>query len=414
MRRREIMAARIVGRLNARQVMNSKPPRDKDRIDIPDGGNLLLQVTRGKDGHIRRSWVFKYELAGNRHELGLGPTHTISLAEARDRARAMRQMLIDGLDPLIERRRRQQELQVERAQAVPFREVAAAYLDLHEGGWRNAKHRQQWHNTLAQYAFPKIGGMAVGTIGPADVLRCIEPIWNEKQETASRVRQRIRKILDYAADRELRTGENPAASITSLPRAQNGKGHHAAMPYAELPAFMAELRARDSISARALEFTILTAARTGEIIGAAWDELNSEERTWVISPDRMKVAREHKVPLGDRSVEILRELPRQGEKVFPLSNMAMLELLRGMRPGSGYTVHGFRSTFMDWAHERTATAKVVIDMSLAHAVGDKVEAAYRRGDLVEKRRKLMEAWAKFCASKPASITDKVVPITARG
>jgi integrase len=327
----------------------------------------------------------------------------------------MRQMLLDGIDPLVERRKRRQELLAERAKVITFKQVAEAYLDLHLDSFKNAKHRYQWRATLASYVYPKIGHMTVGDIGPADVLRCIEPIWNTKRETASRVRQRIERILDYAATRQYRSGDNPAAHVTeSLPKGGNGRNHLAALPYAELPAFMAELRNRDSNSARALEVTILTAARTGEIIGAAWDEFDLKERTWVISAERMKGGREHKVPLGDRSVEILRELPRQEEKVFPLSNMAMLELLRGMRPGSGYTVHGFRSTFMDWAHERTATAKVVIDMSLAHAVGDKVEAAYRRGDLFEKRRKLMEAWAKFCASKPAPITDKVVPITARG
>jgi len=175
------MAARIVGRLKARQVANAKPPRDKDRIDIPDGGNLLLQVTRGKGGHVRRSWCFKYELSGQRHELGLGPTHTIGLAEARDRARAMRQMLLDGLDPLVERRKRQQELIAERAKAVTFREVAQAYLDLHLDSFKNAKHRYQWRATLATYVYPKIGAMTVADIGPADVLRCVEPIWREKR-----------------------------------------------------------------------------------------------------------------------------------------------------------------------------------------------------------------------------------------
>ena len=264
------MAARIVGRLKARQVANAKPPRDKDRIDIPDGGNLLLQVTRGKGGHVRRSWCFKYELSGQRHELGLGPTHTIGLAEARDRARAMRQMLLDGLDPLVERRKRQQELIAERAKAVTFREVAQAYLDLHLDSFKNAKHRYQWRATLATYVYPKIGAMTVADIGPADVLRCVEPIWREKRETASRVRQRIERILDYAATRQYRGGDNPAAHVTeSLPKGENARGNHlAALPYVQLPQFMTELRSRDSISARALEFTILTAARTGEIIGA--------------------------------------------------------------------------------------------------------------------------------------------------
>src|SRR5262245_17835288 len=292
------MAARIVGRLKARHVANAKPPRDKDRVDIPDGGNLLLQVTRGKAGHIRRSWTFKYELAGKRHELGLGPTHTIGLAEARDRARAMRQMLLDDMDPLVERRKRERALIAERAKAVTFKQVAEMYLDLHLDSFKNAKHRYQWRATLATYVYPKIGAIAVADIGPADVLRCIEPIWNTKRETASRVRQRIERILDYAATRQHRSGDNPAAHVTeSLPKGGNGRGHLAALPYVELPAFMAELRNRDSISARALEFTILTAARTGETIGAMWGEIDLRARTWTVPANRMKAGAEHKVPL---------------------------------------------------------------------------------------------------------------------
>ena len=364
---------------------------------------------------------FKYEIGGDkkenlkgkRHEIGLGALHTVSLAEAREKARALRQMLIDGLDPLTERRKRRQELIAERAKAVTFKQVAQAYLDLHLVSFRNAKHRYQWRATLQTYIHPKIGHMAVADIGPADVLRCIEPIWNTKRETASRVRQRIERILDYAATRQYRSGDNAAAHVTeSLPKGGNGRNHLAALAYAELPVFMAELRARDSISARALEFTILTAARTGETIGAAWDEFDLKTKTWVIDAARMKAGRPHKVPLCDRAVEILRGLPRHGSKPFPLSNMGMLELLRGMRPG--HTVHGFRSTFMDWAHERSAFPKVVIDMALAHTIGDKVEAAYRRGDLFEKRRKLMEAWAKYCTDKPMPISDKVITLTARG
>jgi integrase len=255
--------------------------------------------------------------------------------------------------------------------------------------------------------------MTVADIGPADVLRCVEPIWNSKRETASRVRQRIERILDYAATRQYRTGDNPAAHVTeSLPKGGNGRGHLAALPYAELPAFMVELSKRDSISARALELTILTCARTGEIIGMEWSEVDLKARTWTIAAERMKAGKEHKVPLCDRAVQIMRALPHHGDKVFPLSNMAMLELLRGMSPG--HTVHGFRSTFMDWAHEQTAFPKVVIDMALAHTVPDKVEAAYRRGNLIEKLRKLIEAWARYCNHKPVPASDKVVALAARG
>src|SRR5262249_54551040 len=317
---------------------------------------------------------FKYQLAGKRHELGLGPTHTIGLAEARGRARTMRQMLLDGLDPLVERRKRQQALIAERAKAVTFRDVAQAYLDLHLDSFKNAKHRYQWRATLASYVYPKIGHMTVGDIGPADVLRCIEPIWNTKRETASRVRQRIERILDYATTRQYRSGDNPAAYVTeSLPRGGNGRNHLAALPYTELPAFMSGLRNRESTSARALEFTILTAARTGETIGARWDEINLNKRVWIVPAGRMKAGKEHRVPLNDRVTEILRGLPHHDEKVFPLSNMAMAELLKGMRPGERATVHGFRSSFRDWAAERTNYPNEVCEQALAHTISNAVE-----------------------------------------
>jgi integrase len=399
--------AHIVGRLKARQVANAKPPRGKEWAVIPDGGNLYLQATRGMEGHIRRSWLFKYELAGKRHELGLGPLHTISLAKARDKARALREQLLGGVDPLIERRKQRQELIAEQAKAVTFKDVAEAYLNFHLDSFRNPKHRQQWRNTLAQYAYPRLGHMTVAEIGPADVLHCIEPIWITKRETASRVRQRIERVLDYATAHQYRTGDNPAAHVTeSLPKTKNGKGHHAALPYADLPAFMAELRARDSLSARALEFTVLCAARTNETIGGAtWDEIDLKARVWSISAERMKAGKPHKVPLCERAVEILRGLD-QRKKLFPLSNMGMAMLLKGMRPG--ITVHGFRSTFRDWAAERTSYPNHVVEMALAHAIGDKVEAAYRRGDLYGKRQRLMADWGRFCASRPAVENANIV------
>jgi integrase len=400
-----IMAARIVGRLKARQVANAKPLKGKDRIDIADGGNLLLQCSRGEGGHIRRSWIFKYELAGKRHELGLGPTHTVSLAEARDRARALRQQLLDGVDPLMQRREQRQALIAERAKAVTFKDVASAYLDLHLDSFRNAKHRQQWGTTLATYVYPKIGHMTVADIGPADVLRVIEPNWNSKRETMSRVRQRIKKVLDYAAERQYRTGENPAATIASLPKGNSQKQHHAALPYAELPGFLIALRGQDGIIARALEFTVLTAARTGETRGATWEEIDFDTKTWTVPAERMKAGKEHRVPLSVRAVEILRGLPRHGDRVFQFNDRGMSDLIRRMR--AGVTVHGMRSAFMDWAHEQTAFPKAVIDLALAHTIGDKVEAAYRRGDLIRKRIALMKAWGDYCASKP-------VPVVAEG
>jgi integrase len=418
--------------LKARQVANARPRgkrtvgnnkgKPRRAIFLADGGGLYLQCTVALDGAVTRSWVFKYELGGKtlkignkkekrkgtRHEIGLGPLHTISLVEARDRAKLLRQQLLDGLDPMVERRKREQALIAERAKSVTFKQVAEMYLDLHLDEFKNAKHQAQWCSTLATYAYPKIGGMTVADVGPADVLRVIEPIWKEKRETATRVRQRIRKILDYAAEREFRSGDNPAANITSLPKGKNGKEHHAALPYGELPAFMQELRNRDSLSARALEFTILTAARTGETIGAT-DEFDLKAQVWTIPGERMKAGKTHKVPLCARALAILHDLPRHGDRIFPIGITAMLELLRGMRPG--LTVHGFRSSFMDWAHEQTSFPKTVVDMALAHTVGDKVEAAYRRGDLFKKRTALMKAWGDYCSSKPViSAADNVVPI----
>ena len=402
------MAARIVGRLKGRQVANAKPAKGKDSIDISDGGNLLLQCTRGNGGHVRRSWIFKYELDGKRHELGLGPTHTVGLAEARAEARELRQQLLKGIDPLDERRKQRQARIAERAKTVTFKQVADMYLDLHLDSFKNAKHRQQWRNTLAQYAYPKIGQITVSEITPADVLRVIEPMWKTKTHTASRVRQRVERILDYAATRGFRSGDNPAAHVAeALPKAGNGKGHHAAMPYTELPAFMKQLRERTSLSAKALEFCILTAARTGEITGATWDEIDLQAKTWTIPAERMKAGNEHKVPLCARAVEILRGLDRHGDLVFPLSHASMLELLRGMR--RGITVHGFRSTFRTWASEQTSFAHEVCEAALAHTIPNAVERAYRRGDLFDKRRKLMDAWAQFCA-RPAPVGATITPI----
>jgi integrase len=372
-----------------------------------DGRGLYLQCTAGADGSINRSWVYRYVMNGRQRYMGLGPTADVCLAEAREKASAARKLRLEEKDPLLERQRRKQALILEQARTITFKDVAEAYLELHLNSFRNPKHRQQWRNTLASYVFPKIGNMIVADIGPADVLRCIEPIWNTKRETASRVRQRVERILDYATTRQYRTGDNPAAHVTeSLPKTKNGKGHHAALPYAEIPKFMAELRGRNSLSAQALEFTILTAARTGEVIGATRDEIDLKARLWTVPASRMKAQKEHRVPLCDRAVEILQELDQRRKQLFPLSNMAMAELLKGMRPG--VTVHGFRSTFMDWAHEVTGFPKVVVDKALAHTVSDKVEAAYRRGDLFTKRTKLMAAWAEFCGKTPVSHT--VIPL----
>jgi integrase len=323
----------------------------------------------------------------------------VSLAEARDKALAARKLKLEGIDPLQHKQQQAQARKIEQARTVTFRDCAEQYLDLHLENFKNPKHRAQWRSTLATYVYPKIGNMIVADIGPADVLKCIEPIWNTKRETASRVRQRVERILDYATAHDCRKGDNPAAHVTaSLPKNDNGRGHHAALPYAELPAFMQELRERDSLSARALEFTILAAARTGEVIGATRDETDLKAKVWTIPASRMKAGKEHRVPLCNRAIEILQGLDQRTKNLFPLSNMGMAELLKGMR--AGVTVHGMRSTFRDWAAETANFPNHVIEMALAHTISDKVEAAYRRGDLFMKRTKLMSAWADFCGNLP--------------
>jgi integrase len=369
-----------------------------------DQHGLYLQVTNNGAG---RSWVFRYSVAGRQKYIGLGPAHTIGLAKARELARECREQRLRNNDPQMERQRQKQNLIAEQAKAVTFKDVAEAYLDLHLDSFKNEKHKAQWRSTLASYAYPKIGNMTVADIGPADILRVIEPHWNTKHETASRVLQRVARILDYAKTRQYRTGDNPAAHVTeALPKPKNGNGHHAALPYAEIPAFMAELRERDSLSARALEFTILTAARTGEVIGATWDEIDIKAKTWTIPAERMKAGKEHKVPLCNRAIEILQGLDRRKKSLFPLSNMAMAECLKGMR--ENVTVHGMRSAFRDWGAETTAFPNHVLEQALAHTIGDKVEAAYRRGDLFTKRTKLMESWAGFCGKPLAS--PAVIPL----
>jgi integrase len=370
-----------------------------------DQHGLYLQVTANGAG---RSWVYRYSIGGRQKYIGLGPAHTISLATARELARECRALRLRNIDPLLERQRQKQALIAEQAKAVTFKDVAEAYLDLHLDSFRNPKHRQQWRSTLATYVYPKIGNMIIAAIEPPDVLRCIEPIWKTKHETASRVLQRITRILDYAKTRQYRTGDNPAARVAeALPKPKNGEKHHAALPYAEIPQFMAELRERDSASAKALEFTILTSARTQEVIFATKDETDLKAKVWTVPAERMKAGKEHKVPLCERAVEILQSLDQRSKRLFPLSTMAMGMLLRGMRPG--ITVHGFRSTFRDWAAETTNYPNHVVEMALAHAIGDKVEAAYRRGDLFVKRVKLMTTWAEYCGKAP-SATSTIVSL----
>jgi integrase len=354
--------------------------------------------------------------------MGLGPLHTFSLAEARERARKARQQLADGIDPLRAREAQRATQALEAARAMTFEQAVRAYFDGHERKWRNAKHRAQFLSTLKTYAFPRIGSLPVAAIDTGLVLKCIEPIWQDKTETASRLRGRIEAVLDWATVRGYRTGDNPARWKGHLAEVLPARGqiqktnHHAALPYGELPDFMAQLAARGGVAARALEFTILTAARTGEVIGARWDEIDFKAKTWVVPAGRIKGGKEHRVPLCDRAHQLLKSLPREHGNSFvfigprrgsSLSNMAMLKTLQRMGRGD-LTVHGFRSTFRDWATERTNYPNHVMEMALAHAIGDKVEASYRRGDLFAKRVRLMADWAKFC-SQP-SVSGGVIPL----
>ena len=403
---------RLIGKLTSLSVRQARR-----RGLYGDGGGLFLQVSESG----AKSWVFRFKKADRLRVMGLGPAHTITLAEARDRARECRKLRLDGIDPIEARRAERAQAKLDAAKAVTFAECADAYITAHKAGWRNPKHAAQWPATLATYVNPTFGELPVQAIDTALVTRVMEPIWTKKPETASRVRGRIESILDWATARGYRQGENPARwrghLENLLPRRSKVRRveHHAALPYSELSAFMLALRQQEGVAARALEFTILTAARTGEVIGARWEEINIAERLWSVPAERMKAGREHRVPLCGKALEIVEEMRAiggnfifpGGKRGKPLSNMAMTMLLRRMGHGD-QTVHGFRSTFRDWAAERTNFPAEVAEMALAHAVSDKVEAAYRRGDLFEKRRALAEAWAKFCAT--ALVGGEIVPI----
>ena len=381
-----------------------------------DGHGLYLQVSETGT----KSWLFRYKKRDERgrdnsHWMGLGPLHTYSLQEARERARWARQLIGSQRDPLAEKRAAEAALTASQLRAITFRQAALDFLATDRvEQFKNDKHRQQWHSTLA-LVFPVIGDLPLTSIDSALVLQALLPIWKRTPETGSRLRGRIERVFAWAKAHKLFDGENPATRDVlrdALPAKAKAK-HHEAMPYADLPAFMVRLRDRDSMSARCLEFTILTAARTQEAIGARWAEIDLDAGVWTIPASRMKAKRDHRVPLCRRAVELLRGVALRSATghVFingggrPLSNMAMLELLRGMA-GNGYTVHGFRSTFSDWARDCTAYPRDVIEMALAHTVKDKTEAAYRRGDALEKRRHLMSEWARYCKS-PAINADVV-------
>jgi integrase len=404
----------MAGKLNAVRVRALVQPGT-----YGDGGGLYLQV-RGPE---QRSWLYRYKIGGRPRLMGLGVLADVTLAEARDKAAVARKLARQGVDPIDTRAAERTAANASRGLNT-FREVAEAYQRGHAASWRNAKHRWQWSNTLERFAFPVMGSVPVAAVTVAEVMRVVEPLWHEKPETASRVRGRIETVLDYATARGWRSGDNPArwrghlANLLPAPAKVRRVKHHAALPWPEVGGFMVALRAQPGIAALALQFAILTAARTGEVIGATWGEVDMASGVWTVLGERMKAGRDHRVPLSEPTMMLLRELQKLRLDVNPaafvfsgarvgrgLSNTAMLMLLRRMgRPD--LTTHGFRSAFRDWCAETTAYPAEVAEAALAHVVSDKVEAAYRRGDLFEKRRRLMEEWGAFATSSLSDLTRR--------
>jgi len=400
------------GKLTAADVDRAAPGRHFD------GAGLYLEV-RGAES---KSWIYRYTLRGEERWHGLGSVRDVSLAAARKKRDKARVQVREGLDLVAERRRIKAAHKL--SNGVTFRQAAESYIQAQQDGeaWSNHKHASQWRATLASYAYPFIGHLSVQVIERADVIRVLEPIWIAKAETARRVRGRIETIFDWCIARGERTvNENPASRgplIKGLPRQPRSQAHHEALPYSQIGAFMLDLRGREGMAALALEFTILTAARTGEVLRGKWAEIDTDRAVWSVPAEHMKGRREHRVPLSLAALTVLERARHAGqgsEFVFPntgrggpLSNMAMLKMMERMgRPE--LTTHGFRSTFRDWVAEQTAFPSEVAEAALAHAIGNKTEAAYRRGDMFERRRRLMDAWTEFCAKAPVE-RGKVVSL----
>lgn len=378
---------------------------------------LALQVLPPPS--IARTWVLRVMIGGKRRAMGLGGFPDVTLAGAKEAARAARLKIKEGIDPIEATKAKKSALNAARAASMTFSEAAAAYIAAMEAEWTNDKHAAQWRNTLSTYADPVMGNIFVREIEQSQIMRVLEPIWLTKTETATRLRGRIENILDWARVRGYRSGENPARwrghldMLLPTPGKVQTVKHHSALPFDELGAFMAQLRQQDGMGARALEFAILTAARSGEVRGAVWSEINLVDATWTVPANRMKAKREHRVALNLEAVKLLESLPKSCDLLFPnnkgekLSDMTLTAVLRRMGR-SDITAHGFRSTFRDWCSESTKHSHDVVEMALAHAIGDKVEAAYRRGDLFNKRRLLMRDWGKFSGNSRLDAT--VVPI----
>jgi integrase len=412
---------RGINRLTAMAIQKMKEPGK-----YCDGGGLYLQMA----GAGTKSWIFRYRaLNGKSREMGLGSLATVSLQNAREKANECRKLLAKAKDPIAERDASIEALRAEavraKARAVTFRQCAEEYIDSFSMEWKNEKHVDQWRNTIKSYANPFIGDLPVSDVSTELILEILRPIWIEKPETATRLRGRLESVLDWATVKKLRSGENPArwkghlaSLLPTVPRSRRVK-HHPALPFSEMAEFMTKLAAVDGLSARALEVLILSLTRTSETLQAKWCEFDFESDVWTIPGERMKAGKEHRVPLSKRLKALLLALQTHSTSEFvfpgiregkPLSNMSMLVLMRRMGYGERAVPHGFRSSFRDWAAECTSFSHEVVEMALAHTIGNKVEAAYRRGDLLTKRRHLMDEWASYCQGgkvKRASLTSAI-------
>jgi len=385
---------------------------------------LNLQVTAGANG-FSRSWVFRYTspATGKRREMGLGSTRRVTLQAARIKAGEAEEKLGDGIDPKDARDQGQAERVIAARQRLTFKMAAAQCIATKQHEWKNEKHRHQWAATLKTYAYPTLGDLYIDQINMEQVLAVLQPIWTTKTETATRVRQRIETIMDWAKARKLFSGDNPASLKGGLgqllPKASKitKVQHHPALPYQQVHAFVQKLRQKRGISPKAFEFMILTAARSGEVLGAKWDEFDLASNIWTIPGSRMKAGREHRIPLSSRSVTIIQEMlaAKQCDFVFPgptgkkgMSNGALLAIIKGMQQYAAYVPHGFRSTFRDWAAETTGFANETLELALAHTIRDKAEAAYRRQDQLPKRSKLMEQWSNFVEQVPQAASISAI------
>jgi integrase len=401
----------MLNRLTAMKVAKARKPGL-----LSDGGGLYLRIAPGGS----KQFIFRYAVNGRLRDMGIGPTHTVDLAMAREKALEARRLRLEGIDPIAHKRARVAALQAADAKAMTFKQCAEGFIRDNEKEWKNSAHRQQWTSTLAKYVYPELGELPVAAIDTPLVLKVVKPLWTDKTVTGARVRGRIEAILGWATVHRYRSGDNPARWQGLLEHALPAQSkiakteHHAALPYTEVAPFMVKLRQEASPAAKCLQFIVLTAARLVEATEATWAEIDFEGRTWTVPAARMKAGKEHRVPLSDAAIMVLEAMRavRMSDFVFPglrdgrpVGTRTVQDLVK--RHNGEITVHGFRSSFRDWAAERTNFPREVAEKALAHAVADATERAYQRGDFFEKRRRLMDGWADYCA-KPAAASGKVL------